>query len=117
MSKHFGFLVLSRRTGYLAEGKNHAAKVFESAQSAKQACRPLSDQAPAPIAYAAMAVSLLKGSAFCFENEALHVKFTKCLRNDIANKAFLAYSQDRNFVHWRKTVETVSPPVEHGTKA
>jgi hypothetical protein len=108
MSKKFGFLVVSRRTGYMLEGKDHAAKLFETLVIAKQAGRPLSDQAPVQISYDTLAASLLKGSAFCFDTDELHAKFIKCLRNDQGNKVFLPYSQNRLFVRWRASTQLVS---------
>lgn len=111
MSKYTGWLVVSQRTGYMQEGKDHAAKVFDTQAAARRACKPLSDQLPVPITYPDLAASLLKGSAFCFDTADGHSKFIKCLRNDLSNKPFTVYSQDQAFVRWRHQVEKLADQV------
>lgn len=101
MSKHFGFLVVSRRTGYMLEGKDRAAKIFGSEKDAKSKCQVLNQQVPVHIPYEHVTQSLLKGSAFCFESEEVYQKFMYRLRNDSAHKPFIEFSQDRTFVKWR----------------
>src|SRR5208337_5097319 len=112
MSKYIGWLVVSQRTGYMLEGKDHAAKVFDTQSVARRACRPLSDQVAVPIPYRDLAAALLKGSAFCFETDDAYDKFIKCLHYDAANKPFLVYSQDRTRVHWRHQNEKDAPKTD-----
>lgn len=101
MSKHFGFLVVSRRTGYMLEGKDRAAKIFGSEKEAKSRCQVLNQQVPVHIPYEHVTQSLLKGSAFCFESEEVYQKFMYRLRHDAAHKPFIEFSQDRTCVKWR----------------
>lgn len=101
MSKYIGWLAVSPRTGFMLEGKDHAAKIFDTQAVARRAVRPLQDHVPVPVTYRDLVASLLKGSAFCFDNDDGYTKFVKCLRYDLAHKVFLVYSQDRAFVHWR----------------
>jgi hypothetical protein len=110
MSKYIGYLVVSRRTGYMLEGKDHTARIFDSEAIARRACKPFQEQTPVPIPYHHVARSLLDGSAFCFETEEGYAKFMKCLRNDTSNKPFMAYSQDRNCIRWRHTAKTTPKP-------
>jgi len=110
MSKQLGFFVVSKRTGYMLEGRDHAAKIFDTNAEARRACKPLQDQIPVPVQYADVAKALLKGSAFCFDNEIVYDKFIKGLRNDLPNKPFIAFSKDRNFVRWRHTPDAKTNP-------
>ena len=98
---HVGFLVVTDDTGYLLEGRDHAAKIFETAADAKAQCSSLSKRRPVRMDYDEMVRSLIKGSAFCFATEAGHTKFLKRLRNDPGHKAFIELCRDRNFVSWR----------------
>lgn len=110
MSNQLGFFVVSKRTGYMLEGRDHAAKIFDTQGEARRACKPLQDQVPVPVTYASLAKSMLKGAPFCFDNEGVYARFIKYLRNDIANKPFIAFSQDRNFVRWRHTPHAKTDP-------
>lgn len=101
MSDNIGFLVVNQTSGYLIEGKDHAAKVFETLANARSACGVMQKWAPVRLRYTDAVRSLLKGSALCFDTEDGHAKFLKKVRNDMANKAFLTLSQDRNFIRWR----------------
>ncbi len=112
MSKYIGWLVVSQRSGYMLEGKDHAAKVFDTQAIARRACRPVSDQVPVPILYHDLAATLLKGSTFCFETDDAYGKFIKCLRHDAANKPFLVYSQGRACVRWRHKNENNDPKTD-----
>ena len=105
MSRYIGWLVVSQRTGFMLEGANHAAKIFDTQAIARRACKSLSDQLPVPIPYPDLASALLKGSAFCFETGDAYGTFIKNLRNDAANKPFLVYSQDRTYIRWRHSNE------------
>jgi hypothetical protein len=110
MSKHFGFLVVSRRTGYMLEGKDRAAKIFGSEKDAKSKCQIINQQVPVHISYEHVTQSLLKGSAFSFESEEVYQKFMYSLRHDAAHKPFLQFSQDRTFVRWRSTGDAKAAP-------
>jgi hypothetical protein len=101
MSDNIGFLVVNQTNGYLVEGKDHAAKVFETLANARSAISALQKWMPVRLRYTDAVRSLLKGSALCFDTEDCHRKFLKRVRNDATNKAFLTLSQDRNFVRWR----------------
>lgn len=101
MGQRIGFLVVNQKTGYMLEGKDHAAKIFDREADARGACKALSAERPVPLNYDNLARSLLKGAAFCFETEEGHRQFLNRLRNDISNKPMVAFSQDRQFVKWR----------------
>jgi len=113
MSEHVGFLVVTAETGYLLEGRDHAAKIFETPADAKEQCPPLSKRAPVKLGYEEMLRSLFKGSTFCFANEGAHTKFLKRLRNDPGHKAFVELSRDRDFISWRVKNETPTQSVRN----
>jgi hypothetical protein len=101
MSQKIGFLVVNRKTGYMLEGKDHAAKIFEREADARSACGVMSSNNPVALDYGSAAKSLLKGSTFCFDSEEGHQKFLARVRNDPGNKPFVAFSQDRHRIRWR----------------
>lgn len=94
----------------MLEGKDHAAKIFDTMPIARRACKPLQDQVPVPLPYHKLVRALLEGSAFCFDTEDGHARFLKQLRHDTSNKAFLAFSEDRNFIRWRHTAKSDAKP-------
>jgi hypothetical protein len=100
-TKYLGFLVVNPKTGFMAEGKEHAARVFENLLAARQACKPPTPKVPYEITYETLVKSLLSGIGFCFESEATYAKFIKQLSHDMGNRPFLAYSRDKNLVRWR----------------
>jgi hypothetical protein len=105
MSNHIGFLVVSQKTGYMLEGKDHAAKIFELEADAKSQCAPMSGKKAVPIDYDSAVRSLLKGAAFCFDSEEGYRKFLARVRNDTVNKPFTKFSTGPDFVRWRFTPE------------
>lgn len=106
MSKQFGFMVINRRTGFLLEGKQSSARIFDNQAAARRACRLNRPEEPLPLTYEQLTQSLLKGASFSFDSEEGHRKFLVALRNDPANKALSAYSQDREFIKWRHEAKT-----------
>lgn len=101
MSDRIGFLVVSQKTGFLLEGKEHATKIFDNRRAAQSACNPVGGQVPVPLLYYDMVQALLSGTVFCFVTEDGHSRFLKALRCDPSNAAFLDYSQDRELIRWR----------------
>lgn len=97
----------------MMEGRDHAAKIFDTQGEARRACKPFQDQVPVAVTYANLAKSLLKGAPFCFETEAVYDRFIKALRNDMSNKPFLSFSRDRNFVRWRHTPNAKADPASN----
>ncbi len=117
MSDRIGFLVVNQKTGHLLEGKDHAAKVFDDERSARSACQVLSANKPVALNYENMVKSLLKGSTFCFDTEEGHRKFISRLRNDMANKPFIKFSEDRARVRWRYEKKPEAAPANVVTDA
>jgi hypothetical protein len=101
MGQRIGFLVVNQKTGYMLEGKDHAAKIFDREADARGACKALSFERPVPLNYDNLARSLLKGASFSFETEEGHRSFLNRLRNDMPNKPMVAFSQDQHFIKWR----------------
>lgn len=99
--KRIGFLVVNQRTGYMQEGKDHAARIFDGPIAARLAIRPMTPEVPVPLSYEDMVRSLLKGSSFCFDTDEGFNKFVARVRNDPGNRPFVAYCKDRTFVKWR----------------
>jgi hypothetical protein len=110
-----GFLVVNQRTGNIAEGRDHAAKIFESIQTARAGCKPLSADQPVPITYASLVQSLLQGTPFCFDTDDAYARFVKAVRNDPANRPFLEYSRDRTFIRWRHSNAKSQPKPDSDT--
>jgi hypothetical protein len=108
MSKNIGFLVVSGRTGFLVEGKPGAAKIFDSRRAAQSICKPQMLQVPEALTYHQLTMSLLKGTAFCFDTAAGHERFIALVRNDPAHKMMLKYCEDGTFIKWRYDAEKIS---------
>jgi len=102
MNERIGWLVVKQKDGYLLEGKDHAAKIFEERTDARSASGILASREIVPLSYDAAVQSLLNGSAFCFDHDEGLARFHRRLRNDPAHKHFLANSQDRTYVRWKE---------------
>jgi hypothetical protein len=103
MSDYIGFLVVSRKDGYLLEGKDHAAKVFERRADAQSACGALQNREVVRLRYDVAVQSLMEGSAFSFDCQEGLERFQKKVRNDMAHKPYLAKSQDHTLVRWKES--------------
>jgi hypothetical protein len=111
MSKNVGFLVVNRRTGFMLEGQDHAAKVFDTDRLARLACKPLQPQISVPVMYGDLVKALIQGTAFCFDGPMAYSKFIKNLSHDVSNKPFLNFSQNPAKVHWRHVPAPVAPGI------
>jgi hypothetical protein len=105
---NIGFLAVKQKDGYLLEGKDHAAKIFERYGDARSASGILEGRQVVALRYDEAVQSLLNGSAFCFDCDEGLARFHRRLRNDMAHKHFLAKSQDKTYVRWKKLVSSDS---------
>lgn len=99
--QRIGFLVVNRRTGFIIEGKEHAARVFDTERQARSACNPIQPQVPAQLTYDDLVKALISGTTFCFEGTEAYGRFIKHLSHDASNRPFLIFSHNKARVRWR----------------